>query len=151
MTSSVVAIFHRVRPQIASATLSSVVAAFRLSANPTVRRSLSSTPRYHDYIFHRHSLSSTLHDFFHRRSLSPPLAARRFRDFIFRCSSLSSTPSVDAAFRRLLASTISYSIVAAFRRLFTTSSAIAALHRLRPQVASATLSSVVVAFRRLLP
>ena len=77
VTSSVVAIFHRLRPQIASATLSSVDAAFRLSA----------------------------------------------------------TPSVDAAFRRLLASTISYSIVAAFRRLFTTSSAIAALHRLRPQVA----------------
>ena len=52
-----------------------------------------------------------------RRSLSPPPAAGRFRDFIFRRRSLSSTPSVDAAFRRLLASTTSSSVIAAFRRL----------------------------------
>jgi len=52
-----------------------------------------------------------------RRSLSPPPAAGRFRDFIFRRRSLSSTPSVDAAFRRLLASTTSSSVVTAFRRL----------------------------------
>ena len=99
------------------------------------------------------SIVAALRDFVRRRNLSPPSAANRFRDFILRRRSLSACGDslVDAAFRRLLASTTSCSIVTAFRRLFTTSSAVAALHRLRPQVASATLSSVVAAFRRPLP
>ena len=63
------------------------------------------------------SVVAALHDSFRRRNLSPPPAASRFRDFIFRRRSLSSTPSVDAAFRLLLASTTSSSVVTAFRRL----------------------------------
>jgi len=141
-----------------TAALLSIVAA--LSPPPTANR-------FRDVIFRRRSpvvdsdfetlpqlyfpSSQPFTTFSRRRSLSPPPAAGRFRDFIFRRHSLSSTPSVDAAFRRLLASTTSSSVVTAFRRLFTTSSVVAAFHRLQPQVASTTLSSVVAAFRRLLP
>ena len=136
-----------------TAALFSIVAA--LSPPPTASR-------FRDVIFRRRnpfvdsncyfpSSQPSLHDFFRRRGLSPPPAASRFRDFIFRRRNLSSTPSVDAVFRRLLAFMTSSSIVTAFRRLFTTSSVVAAFHRLRPQVASATLSSVVAAFRRFLP
>ena len=87
------------------------------------------------------SVVAALRDFFRRRNLSPPPAANRFRDFIFRRRSLSSTPRFhDFIFhRRSLSSTLHDSFP---RRSF---------HRLRPQVASATSSSAVAAFRRLLP
>ena len=124
VTSSVVAIFHRLRPQIASATLSSVDAAFRRLFPSTQPFVDSSLPRHHipssqPFVDSsrllppsqpftasgRKSLSRLYHpssqpfvDCFRRRSLS---STPRFHDLIFRRHSLSSTPSVVAALRRL--------------------------------------------------
>ena len=78
-TPSVVAAFLGLRSQVASATLSFVVAAFRRLLPSTQSLVDSALQRLH---LRRRSLSSTLHDFFRRRSLSPPPAASRFHYYL---------------------------------------------------------------------
>ena len=73
-------------------------------------------------------------------ALSPPPIASRFRDIIFRRRS----PFVDSDFESLP------QLYFPSSQPFVTSSVVAIFHRLRPQIASATLSSVDAALRRLL-